>query len=216
MEDFHTLKQVITKGLRDGYMSINADFSAINMINGKWVLPDGIEIGSTWDIILNPRFANIFWKENFEQHLVKMVVMNSEDRIEYLQQFVEEESVVVDESEVAKFSADDSLMETVKFALQRLESYSKGVYVDSCNHSYKKLKPIIEKDSVTELSENDFLIMNSSDRTMGANFSTYLNNMGKYSFTICPECGFDNFTHVEGCSIVRKSGDYLINQNDGC
>jgi len=219
MEDLHTVKNIIIQGFKGGYMSINNPkiIGGITMVNGKWHLPDGVEIGSTWDIILNPEFAKVVWPEDYQKHLMAMVIMSDGDRVEYLHSFFVEEKYVTPTSEAPEFVvSNDSLMSSIQNSLENLKEYSDSLFVETCNSTYERLKGVVSKTSVTELQEIDFIVMNSMDRVLRGGLSGYLNNYAKPSFTVCPECGVDDFTHVEGCSIDRKGGDYLISLNDGC
>ena len=44
---------------------------------------------------------------------------------------------------------------------------------------------------------------------VGVCFATWLNSVGLANWTVCPECGVDDFCHVEGCGLAGKvvSGD---------
>lgn len=217
-EEFNIISNIINRGIRNGYMGLDSNNEA-DMNNGRWLTLSGYDLGSTWDIILSPTFAEILWGENFKNNLQKMVVMNSKDRIEYLKDFVKEFTIIEEPDE--KSDEDEEviqpgLMGVIQISVQDIKEHSKELYSETCESMYLKLNPIVESKSVTELSELDFIKLNSSDQIMKKNLSKYLNDIGKGSFTMCPECGYDNFTHSEPCSITSKSNDFLISGNDGC
>lgn len=216
MEEYSTIKKVIIKGLRNGYMSFESSLSNLDMVNGIWTIPDEKEIGSTWDIILSSDFAKAFWEEGHQEHLMKMVVMNSEERIQYLNQFIDDDIIIEEPEEEVEEKIENGLMGIIQVSLQRIKEYSHDLYKESCEDTFQNLKPIIEKNSVTELKELDFLVMNSSNRVMSNALYNYLRDIGKESFTLCPECGQTGYNHETGCSINRRSDDYLIGLNDGC
>jgi len=59
---------------------------------------------------------------------------------------------------------------------------------------------------VTEIQDYKILqVLNemSSDKLMGI-----LNSYGAANLTVCPKCGVDDFTHVEGCDLYNNlTGD---------
>jgi len=196
-------------------MSLDSKKS-IDIKNGRWIMSDERDLGSTWDILLSPAFAEVLWGENYQDNLVKMVVMSSEDRIQYLTQFTVDYSEDEEEEKEEEEVIDDGIRGVIQISYQRIKEHSKELYEETCGSSYRELYPIIEKKSVTELVELDFFVLNNSDQKMRGNLAKYLNDIGKASFTLCPECGCDDFTHVDECSISRRSYDHLIGQNDGC
>ncbi len=222
MEDYFILKNILIQGLKAGYKKreTGGDIFDIDMHNGNWKLSNGINLGSSWDIILSKDFANALWRENATTILQKMVIMDSQERLDFLKQFVDEDKVkeiieAVESGDIYEAPAD-ALMTTVRESLGRLKEYSIGLYKDSCQDTYNNLKDVVSKTSVTQLNSKDFIILNAMDRVMATGLSKHLSENGKSSFTICPECSCDNFTHTHGCSIDIKSGDWLIDQNDGC
>lgn len=222
MEDYFILKNILLQGLKAGYRKkeTGGDINELDMHNGSWRLSGGIDLGSSWDIILSKDFANIFWRDEASTNLQQLVIMDSQDRIDFLRGFVDEGKVkdVVEAVESGDIyeAPGDALMMSVRESLNRLKEYSIGLYKDSCQNTYDNLKNIVSKTSVTQLSGKDFVILNAMDRVMASGLSKHLNENVKSSFTICPECGCDDFTHTHGCSIEIKSGDWLIEQNDGC
>jgi len=222
MEDYFIIKNILIQALKAGYKKRETDgeISSLDMHNGSWRLSSGVELGSSWDIILSKDFANIFWKNDASENLQKMVIMDSQERVDFLRAFVDEDKVkeVIEAIESGDLyeAPGDALMMSIRESLNRLKEYSIGLYKDSCQDTYDKLKNIVSKTSVTQLSEKDFIILNAMDRVMASGLSKYLSENGKSSFTICPECGCDDFTHTHGCSIEIKRSDWLINQNDGC
>ncbi|MEK6828872.1 MAG: hypothetical protein AABY15_02015 [Nanoarchaeota archaeon] len=194
--------------------SVGKDLN-VNMHGGRWKTPSGFDLGSTWDIILSKNFAVCVWGDKAEENLQKMVIMNSSDRIDFLKEFVKEEKVEQMQEEVQEAPAD-ALTTTIRESLARIKEYSIGLYHDSCKDTHDKLKDVVAKKSVTELSEKDFIVLNAMDRVMIGNLSKYLNENGKASFTLCPECGIDDFTHTSMCSINIKTDDWLIDRNEGC
>ncbi len=222
MEEFFILKNIITQGLKSGYMKKQTlgEIGGLGMHDGKWILSSGVEIGSTWDVILSRDFAQSMWGESGLEKLTKMVVMTSQERVEFLKEFVSEDRVVdvenSDKDGDLYEAPADALTMAVRDSLSRLKEYSFGLYKESCQNTYNNLKGVVTKNSVTELLEKDFIIMNAMDRAMAGGLSKYLNENSKSSFTICPECSVDDFIHRSGCSIDIKTTDWLINQNDGC
>jgi len=220
MEDFFVLKNIVTQGFKGGFMSINNAkvIDEINMVNGRWLLPDGADLGSSWDIILNPEFAEILWKDDYKTHLREMVLMSHMDRVNYLHQFVKEEKEREEQESNVEFvvNYEDGLMDTIKVALLRIKEYSEGLYIETCNSTYENLYEISKKNSVTSLDEKEFLMMNAMESIMGGELAEYFKRAAKPSFSTCPECGFKDFKHEDGCSIERKSSNFLTAQNDGC
>jgi hypothetical protein len=218
MEDFFVLNNIVTQGFKGGFMSINKKaVDGINMVNGRWLLADGAELGSSWDIILNPDFAKIIWKDDYKIHLTEMVLMSHIERVNYLHSFVKEEEKS-EQKTSSEFivTSEDGLMNTIQQSLLRVKEYSEGLYIETCNSTYENLFLITNKTSVTELNEKDFLIMNSMESIMGGALAEYFARIAKPSFSVCPECGTKGFKHEEGCSIERKSNVFLTAQNDGC
>lgn len=222
MEDFFVIKNIIAQGLKSGYMNKQTlgEIGGLGMHDGKWILSNGVEIGSTWDVILSKDFAQILWGDSGLENLTKMVVMNSQERVEFLKEFVDKDKVLdvekSDEEGDLYEAPADSLTMAVRDSLSRLKEYSIGLYKESCQNTYNNLKDVVSKNSVTELLERDFIVMNAMDRAMAGGLSKYLNENSKSSFTICPECSVDDFTHMDGCSIEIKTTDWLISKNDGC
>lgn len=223
MEDFFIIKNIIIQGLKSGYIKnlSAADISSLDMYDGKWRLSNGTDLGSTWDIILSKDFSKHMWGSEGDNKIQQMVIMSSQDRLNFLKEFVVENKV----HEIAEAEAKSTeiyeapvngLMTAVRESMSRLKEYSIDLYKESCQDTYDKLVGIVYKNSITELRANDFIILNAMDRVMAAKLSAYLNENGKSSFTICPECSVDDFTHVQGCSIDIKTGDWLIGQNEGC
>jgi hypothetical protein len=218
MEDFFVLKNIITQGFRGGFMSIKSAkvIKEMNMVNGRWLLADGADLGSSWDIILNPEFAEILWKDDYKTHLREMVLMSHIDRVNYLHQFVKEDEAPVGTKSDFIIDYPDGLMDTIKESLLNINEYSEGLYVETCNSTYGNLLDISKKTSVTSLSERDFLMMNAMDNIMGGGLSQYFTRSSKPSFSTCPECGKKDFQHEEDCTMKRKSDNFLLSQNDGC
>ena len=219
MEDFFVLKNIVTQGFKGGFRSINKKaVDGINMVNGRWLLADGVDLGSSWDIILNPDFAKILWKDDYKAHLMEMVLMSHIERVNYLHSFVKEESAKEEQNTSSEFTvtSDDNLMNAIQQALLRVKGYSEGLYVETCNNTYENLLGITKKSSVTELNEKEFFMMNAMEGIMGGALADYFARISKPSFSTCPECGLKTFKHEEGCSIERKSSIFLTAQNDGC
>jgi hypothetical protein len=221
-EDFYTLKNIIVKGLQKGFGPIR-DKDIINsadLVEGNWVLSNGKNLGSTWDIILSPKFAEVFWGESYTEQLTKLVVMPSTERMEYIKQFVDTEldtSISDNPQDAFVVSNENLLMKILQESLIRLKEYSEPLYVESCNDTYNELQELDKKKSVTELSGNDFIYMNAMNRIMSFyGLAKYLNETGRGSFTLCPECGEIDFNHLRTCSITSQANTYLIDQNEGC
>ena len=55
------------------------------------------------------------------------------------------------------------------------------------------------------LNREDYLKLQEADLTVGV--AEVLRKNGKCRWTVCPECRVDDFTHVEGCSMISKTLD---------
>lgn len=217
MEEFFLLKNIILQGLRSGYMNKSVGKTEdVDMYSGRWRTTKGVDLGSTWDIILSKDFANCLWKEKADEILQKLVIMNSPERIDLIKGFVIEESIQEVEVESVEETPADGLTMAIRESLVRLKEYSLGLYKDSCNDTYEKLSGVVSKNSVTELKERDFVVLNAMNRVMTGNLINYLSQNGKKSFAMCPECGGVEFAHEPTCSINVKTDDWLLDRNEGC
>ena len=222
MEEYFILKNIIGQGIELGYRSklLNGKFSSIELSEGKWILSDGTDLGSTWDIILSPSFAEVFWTSknlDYKEKLQEMVVMTSQDKIEFLKNYmVQEKEQTSTPEEEAYEEPVDALMRMIRKSLFKLKEYSEGTYRDNCDNNYKRLKKIFDKNSITELDMSDFIALNVSHGAMGEGFISYLNENHKSHYHKCPDCTMDNFKHDENCFVKAKVEDWLIEQNDGC
>ena len=52
------------------------------------------------------------------------------------------------------------------------------------------------------LSAEDYKIMQQADIVLDGAVAGVLNRNGRANWTVCPECSVDDFTHVEGCSLI--------------
>jgi len=219
MEDYFTLKNIIIQGLKLGYKEkeVKGNISGLDMHNGNWRLSSGVELGSSWDIILSLDFASALWGVEGVLKLQDMVIMNSQDRLNYLKDYINKDAIEGVEDLVVEYETpSDGLMTVIRESLIRIKGYSSGLYKDSCQDTYDNLKNIVSKESVTQLNAKDFIILNATHQVMNDALVQYLIDNGRESFAICPECGCRGFNHTQGCSIEIKTRDWLMGQNEGC
>lgn len=55
--------------------------------------------------------------------------------------------------------------------------------------------------TVGPLSHADYKILEDADILMEGAVAAVLSRNGCANWTVCPVCGVDDFTHVEGCSL---------------
>ena len=53
------------------------------------------------------------------------------------------------------------------------------------------------------LTEEEYLVVQECNEYSGDRLSKILNENGAASMTVCPNCRIDDFTHVEGCKLIR-------------
>jgi hypothetical protein len=191
---YYILHTIIAQGLVMGYKGFesNGEFE-FELSDGRWILSDGKDLGSSWDIILNPEFSNLLWGEKSRMLLQEMVLLSEDERVEYLSKFVNFE----DESEQPiqeddDFLVKDALMNTIMKSQELTKSASMQMFRYNCESMYNSLKDIVHKSSVTELKMEDFVELNVQNQNMESKLSGYLNENGKASFTVCPECGVED------------------------
>jgi len=222
MEDYYILRNIIKQGLDKGYMSSvikDAEHQTIEIFEDQWRLSNGFSLGSTWDIILNKQFADVMWGEDAGEHLMNIVVVSNSDRISYLKKFVKEDSkeqVEEEEQEKVRHEPTDALMAAIMRANEHLRENSEGLFKDTCDNCYAWVEPVSKKISVTALNENDYIMLNAANKATGGNVYDYFRQNGKAAFGVCPDCGKSEMKHDQGCSIEKKTMDWLIGQNDGC
>lgn len=218
MENYYVLNNIIKQGFDNGYMKDlvkDASNKNLEMTNDRWML-GGFDIGSTWSIIFNPDFAKIIWGDDYQSHMTNLVVMQNQDRINYLRQFVKSEEDKVVREKVETKAPVDALMSAIQDSQKNLKETSMLLFNNVCNDCYNDVRESVSKASMTQLTESDHIKMNGTDMAMNGGLAKFLNQNGKASFTVCPDCGVDDFTHTEGCSIYKKTNDWLFSQNEGC
>lgn len=217
MEDNQVFKEIILEGVRRGFKNESFDDSLdLELVSGHWILSNGVNLGPTWAVIFSPEFANTFWDTESQSVLQQMVIMSEHDRAEFLRQFLPAEYEIEDSGNaLVEFSTKDSLMRIVMDSNESMKEESMYMYRNTCEQQYNELKKIVDKKSITELEMEDFVNLNLYDRWMNGAISKYLNENGKASFTICPECGVDDFTHIQGCSIQNKADNWIYDQESG-
>lgn len=221
MEDFFVLQSIIRQGLENGYMgNLLSDPSIMSIENkdGNWILSDGTSLGSTWDIILNPEFAKVMWKDEHASVLTSLVLMSDYDRTSFLRDYVSRDEVVEPSVSVVEQEEkpQDALMSFIMEGCGFLRDVSPGVFKESCETCYNWVKPIVSKTSVTELNETDIIMLNGANKASEGAVSKYLSHNGRQSFSKCPDCGQPDFNHTHGCSIESKVVDWLTKGNQGC
>lgn len=223
MEEYYILSNVIKQALDRGFMSSvikDAENQTIEMFEDKWRLSSGFEIGSTWDIILNVEFAKVMWGEDYRNKLTELVVLSHSERIQYLKKSVDEEEgdnlQNKEEIKPIDLTEVDALMATIMRAKEYLREKSEGLFKDTCKLCYDRVSPVIKKESVTALNEDDYIKLNAGNKATNGAVFEYLRQNGKASFGKCPDCGQEGLNHDQGCSIEKKTINWLIGQNQGC
>jgi hypothetical protein len=225
MEDdirkYWILQTMIAQGLNMGYNGFESNEEVeveVELSKGDWILSDGTNLGSSWDIILNPEFSKLVWGEEYKTVLQDMVLLTEDERVEYLSGYVNFE----DDNDSPKQDEEDNLVKdalmiTIMKSQEMTKSASMQMFRYNCENIYKALKPLVKKTSATELVLEDFVELNVQSQEMEGLLSSYLNDNGKASFTVCPECGVDDFTHSENCSIYQRVEDrFLDNEDNAC
>lgn len=64
------------------------------------------------------------------------------------------------------------------------------------------------------LSVDHYLVLECADISSNGDVSKVLNANGMCSWTVCPKCGSDDFTHVEGCEVRGMVPSFL--DSDSC
>ncbi|MBC8742759.1 hypothetical protein F6X40_40485 [Paraburkholderia sp. UCT31] len=59
------------------------------------------------------------------------------------------------------------------------------------------------------LSKDDYAELFRADYISAGKIARVLNDNGSANMTVCPVCRMDDFTHVEGCEMLRFVDDYL-------
>ena len=52
------------------------------------------------------------------------------------------------------------------------------------------------------LNKFDYRVLQDADIFLGGDVARVLNANGRANWTVCPECRVDDFTHVEGCTMI--------------
>ena len=223
MEDFYIIRKTISEAIKKGYKSNhhkNLDDSfLVDVLNDKWVMSDGHIIGSTWEVILSPEFAKHAWGDNYQKVLTDLVIKDETDRILYLRNLLPAEMEDNDEEEKEsetkeiELSSNSVLMQMIMKSNEHLKETSSNIFRMVCEEQFRNLKPIISKNSITELEYSDFIKLNWYNRMSNGALLFYLEENSKKSFSICPECGSQGFNHSEDCSMLSKS-EFLHEQDE--
>jgi len=215
---YYILHTIIAQGLIKGYKGFESDGEfEVELSGGRWILPDGKELGSSWDVILNPEFSDLLWGVESKKVLQDIVLLTEDERVEYLSTFVSfEDDNEPPEQETEDYLVKDALMVTIIKSQEQTKSVSMQLFRYNCEGIHNSLKNIVHKSSVTELTMEDFIELNVQEKNMDSKLSGYLSENGKASFTVCPECGANDFVHVEGCSIYQRVEDDFIDEDDAC
>jgi hypothetical protein len=54
------------------------------------------------------------------------------------------------------------------------------------------------------ISPEDYKVLQQADIILNGKVAEVLNKNGQPSWTVCPNCCIDDFTHVEDCPLIDK------------
>lgn len=54
------------------------------------------------------------------------------------------------------------------------------------------------------VSKEDYKVLQQADIILNGKVAKVLNENGHASWTVCQNCGVDDFTHVENCPLIDK------------